>query len=168
MAKATWKPKAGVTWRDKLEREHPSHGRIVEPSPSQARAGIRRVLIPRPLDVDAIVRRVRKGKLITMEQLREELARRAGADASCPMTTGIFMRIVAEAAEEDRANGRKRIAPYWRVIRNNGGLNEKFPGAAASQAKHLRAEGMSILPAKGKQPPKVKDFDRRLIKLPLS
>lgn len=159
----TWKPKPGTTWRDKLVREHPKHGAIVKPSPSQKKAGISGMLIPRPIDVDRAVRTVRKGKLITMEGLRDRLARQAGADAACPLTTGIFLRIVAEAAEVDRRAGKKRLAPYWRVVRNNGGLNEKYPGGTTGQARQLRAEGFTILRARGKQPPKVRDFEKRLV-----
>lgn len=166
MAKATWRLANGVTWRQKLEREHESHGKIVPiPERMQKGFGVGGMLIPRPLDVDAIMRKVGKGKLITQSQLRDELARRSKADATCPLTTGIFVRIVAEAAEEDRRTGKKRITPYWRTIKDNGALNEKFPGGPQAQAKKLRAEGFAIKPAKGKQPPKVKDFERRLIKL---
>lgn len=61
----------GMKWRDKLEGEHPSHGKIVG------------ILIPRPLDVDALVRTVPKNRLVTDEQLRTELARGSGADVTC-------------------------------------------------------------------------------------
>src|SRR6266850_2892557 len=100
MAKMQGKLKAGQTWRAKLEREHESHGKI-EPVPRlwRRRLGQGRMLVPRPLDVDAEMRRVRKGRLTTVSCLRARLAQRAGADHACPLTTGIFMRIAAEAAE---------------------------------------------------------------------
>lgn len=65
------------------------------------------MVIPKPLDVDALIRRVPKGKLATMLQLREELARRSKVDVACPLCTGIFVRIVAEAAAEGRHAGLK-------------------------------------------------------------
>jgi len=77
----------------------------------------------------------------------------------------MFIRMVAEAAEEDRRAGKKRITPYWRTIKENGDLNEKFPGQARAQAAKLRAEGFVIEPAKGKRPPRVKDFERYLTRL---
>ena len=129
------------------------------------RFGSGTMLIPKPLDVDAIMRRVRKGRLIVQSQIRDELAKRSKADCACPMTTGIFVRIAAEAAEEDRLAGKKRITPYWRTIRDNGGLNEKFPGGARAQAAKLVREGFTITPGKGKQPPKVTDFEKRLVRL---
>lgn len=71
------------------------------------------------------------------------------ADVTCPLTSGIFVRIVAEAAEEDRRNGKKRITPYWRVVKDDGSLKDKFPGGAKAQAKLLRAEGHAIQAGKG-------------------
>ncbi len=124
-----------------------------------------KMLIPRPLDVDALVRKAQKGKLLTVADIRERLARDQGADYSCPMTTGIFLRMVAEATEEDLAAGKKRIAPYWRVIREDGSLVDKFPGGVAAQAARLKQEGHSILPGKGKKPPTVQDFAKAVQKL---
>ncbi|MFQ5425170.1 MAG: hypothetical protein ACE5F9_14490, partial [Phycisphaerae bacterium] len=115
MAKTRWKVPKGGTWRQKLEQVHPNHGRIVATPPRlRRRFGAGTMLIPRPLDVDAAIRKVRKGKLVTASQIRESLARQSGADSACPMTTGMFIRVVAETAEEDRRAGRKRITPYWR------------------------------------------------------
>ena len=122
------------------------------------------MLIPRPRDVDAVMRQAKKGKLITQSQIRNKLARASKADHSCPLTTGLFIRVAAEAAEEDREAGKKRITPYWRTIKDDGKLNEKFPGGARGQAARLRQEGFTIQPGKGKQPPKVKEFDKYLVK----
>lgn len=57
------------------------------------------------------------------------------------MTTGIFVRIAAEAAEEDARAGAKSVTPYWRVLKEGGKLNEKFP---KGQAAKLRREGHRI------------------------
>ena len=138
MATIKWKLKAGMTWRRKLEQEHPKHGKLVPVPPRMhKRFGTGTMLIPRPLDVDAIVRQVRKGKLITQSALGDRLAQQSRADSTCPMTTGIFLRMVAEAAEEDLRGGKKRVTPYWRTIKDDGKLNEKFPGGVKAQAAHL-------------------------------
>ena len=122
----------------------------------------RRVLVATPLLVDGLIRKVEKGKLVTVRQLRERLARDFGADSTCPLTTGIFIRIAAEVAEEDLGRGVTEVTPYWRVVRNDGGLNEKFPGGVDIQAARLKDEGHIIEPGKGKKPPKVKDFEKAL------
>ena len=52
-----------------------------------------------------------------------------------------------------------------RTIRDDGKLIEKFPGGPRAQAAKLRQEGFTIQPGKGKQPPRVKEFEKYLIKL---
>jgi alkylated DNA nucleotide flippase Atl1 len=162
MAKVRSKPKAGKTWRSKLEAVHPSHGSI-EPVPEAwaKRLGKGTMLIPRPLDVDAELRRVRKGQLTTVGRIRARLAAAAGADHACPLTTGIFLRIAAEAAEEDRAAGKRRITPYWRTIRDDGRLLERVPGGEAAQARKLEEEGFTIEHRKGRRP-RVQDFEKHV------
>jgi hypothetical protein len=163
--KIKWKLAKGKSWRMKLDQEHPSHGKTVPiPQAMQKRLGKGSLLIPEPLKVDALMRKVRKGKLATGSWIRARLAHDAGATASCALTTGIFINICANTAEEDRAAGKKRITPYWRVIKDDGKLNDKFPGGAKSHAAKLREEGFTIQAGKGKQPPRVKEFDQYLMR----
>jgi len=129
----------------------------VEPIPPkmQKRFGTGTMLIPSPRDVDALIRTVAKGEIVTVSKIRQYLAGNYSADVTCPLTTGIFVRIAAEAAEEEAREGKVRITPYWRVVKDDGSLNPKFPGGAARQAAHLRAEGHRIVAAKGARPPRV-------------
>ena len=151
------------TWREKLEEQSKKLPKIVQISKKmEKRFGKGKMLIPKPLDVDAIIRRVKKGNLITQEQIREQLAKKFKVNVTCPITTGIFVRICAETAEEDRKAGKKEATPWWRVIKSDGGLNEKFPGGVKAQANYLKKEGFSILPSKGREPPKVKNFEKYL------
>lgn len=151
------------SWREKLEVD--KEPKIVKlPPEGWAKMGGRTMLVSTPRDVDALIRKIPKGKLITSALLRERLARDFGAECACPTSTGIFVRIAAEAAEEERAEGAKRITPYWRVIAKDGRLNEKFPGGVKAQAENLSAEGFQIEPATGKKPPRVKEFENKLVK----
>jgi alkylated DNA nucleotide flippase Atl1 len=148
------------SWAEKMERD----AKVVPiPVRMQARFGRGKMLIPCPLDVDALIRKVPRGKLITQSQIRERLAQAAGAACACPITTGIFVRIVAEAAAEQARAGKSRITPYWRVIRDDGRLLEKLPGGPSMQAAQLEAEGHAIDRA-GKL--RVKDAARALVRLP--
>jgi hypothetical protein len=147
------------SWREKLSK--PQEPRLVAVPPKMARFGRGMMLIPTPMLVDKILRQVPRGRLVTVSEVRRKLARDFSADVTCPLTTGIFVRIAAEAAEEDRANGRKRITPYWRVVRENGGLNPKFPGAEVEQARRLRGEGLTV--SKQGNHFLVKDFGNRLV-----
>jgi hypothetical protein len=106
--------------------------------------GTGRMLVPTPLLVAEEVRRVRKGRLVTSRDLRERLAARTGADITCPMTTGIFLSIIAGAAEEQLAAGKRPVAPYWRVVGDNGRLNPKWPPGPERQAERLRREGHRV------------------------
>ena len=121
-----------------------------------------RMLVPNPLDVDKLMRKVEKGKLVTVGQIRDQLARDFEAEWTCPLTTGIFIRIAAEAAEEDLCTGRGEPTPYWRVVKQDGSLNEKFPGGVDRQAARLIEEGHTIKPGKGKKLPKVEEFEKFL------
>jgi hypothetical protein len=105
------------------------------------------------------------GKVTTINHIRESLAKRHGATTGCPITCGIFSWIAAHAANEAKAEGATRTTPYWRTLKSNGQLNEKYPGGTKAQAKHLRAEGLAIEPGKGKKPPRVEDFEKHLAKL---
>lgn len=103
-----------------------------------------KMLVPTPMLVAAEVRRARKGQLITPITIRERLAKKFKADVTCPLTTGIFLSIVAGAAEDDIAANRRVTAPYWRVVTEKRRLNPKFPPGEKRQAEHLRAEGHKV------------------------
>lgn len=153
------------TAREKLEEQSRKLPKIVTiPEKMEKRLGKGRMLIPKPLDIDTLIRKVKKGKLVTQEQIREKLARDFKVNVTCPITTGIFVRICAEAAEEDKKAGRKQITPWWRVIKSDGSLNEKLPGATKLQAQYLKKEGITVVSSNGKKLPKVKDFERHLQK----
>lgn len=157
--------KTTKTWREKLEKEHGLPKVVNIPEKMVKRFGQGKMLIPRPLDIDALIRKIKKGKLVTQVQIREKLAKDFKVRVTCPITTGIFVRIAAEAAEEDLRKGEKMITPYWRVIKADGSLNEKFPGGTKAQAYHLKEEGHTIQLGKGKKPPQVQHFEKSLQKL---
>jgi hypothetical protein len=129
------------------------------------RWGTGTMVIPAPKEVDAIMRRVPEGKLITIAEIRGALAKRHKVSICCPITTGIFAWIAANAAEEaaqDSApNGKKRnITPYWRTLKTGGELNAKYPGGISGIRKRLKAEGHRVV-AKGKRY-FVADFEKSL------
>ena len=162
----TRKSKTRKSWREKLENPPKGLPKVVDGPPKwEKRFGGRRVLVPTPLLVDELIRKVPKRKLVTVKRIRERLAKDFEAESTCPLTTGIHIRIVAEVAEEDLNMGKNRITPYWRVIKTDGSLNPKFPGGVKTQATRLKEEEHNILPGKGKKPPKVKDFEKHLAEL---
>jgi alkylated DNA nucleotide flippase Atl1 len=114
--------------------------------------------------MDGVMRRVPKGRLITFDELRAFLAMRHNADITCPLTTGIFVNIVARAAEELRALGETEITPWWRTLKPGGVLNEKYPGGAEGQKARLEAEGFVVVKERSRY--RVADFAEKLWKMP--
>lgn len=145
----------------------PMQARIVNALPAGARnwgpPGASMV-ISTPLEIETYVRKIPKGKLATLESLRHVIAQQHGTTITCPVTTGIFLGTVARAAAEQEMMGAKRVAPWWRVIRSDGTLNEKFPGGLAEHEKRLKAEGHKTA-KRGKTKLEVVNYEKRLAKL---
>jgi len=121
------------------------------------------ILLPSPAEVDALMRKVRKGRVTTINLIRECLARRHDATVSCPIVTGILARIAAGAAGEDEAEGKKRITPYWRTLKEKGEVNGKYPGGLAGQRRRLEQEGLRLV-RRGRRL-FVRDFEKFLARL---
>ena len=151
------------TWQEKLA-DSKDLPKVVEITDKMStRWGTGTVVIPAPVEVDEVMKKVPKGKLITVNRIREIVARKHGATIGCPITSGIFAWIASHAAEEAAAEGKINTTPYWRTLKSKGELNEKYPGGVEAQTVHLREEGHTIEPGKGKQPPKVRDFEQVLV-----
>jgi len=153
------------SWREKLHDSKDLPRVVVINDNMSKRWGTGTCVIPAPIEVDEIMRSVPKGRLITINKIRESLARKHGASIGCPITTGIFCNIAARAAEEDASEGEKRITPYWRTLKSKGELNEKYPGGVEAQAVRLQSEGHTVEPGRGKKPPIVKGFEKALVEI---
>jgi len=158
-------PKARKSWQEKLadSKGLPKVEKITDKM--SKRWGTGTVAIPAPKEVDEIMRKMPKGKVITISEIRAMLAKKHGASIGCPLTTGIFAWVAANAAEEAAAEGKENITPYWRTLKSKGELNEKYPGGIEAQAVRLEEEGHTIEPGKGKKSPKVKDFEKALVEV---
>jgi hypothetical protein len=152
------------SWREKLadSKGLPQisrvEGKLIE------RWGEGTFVIPAPLEVDAMMKRVPKGRLVTIAELRAALAAKHGTTMACPITTGIFSWIAAHAAAESEAAGGKRVTPYWRTLKTGGEVNAKYPGGIAELTRRLEAEGHTIR-QKGKRF-FVVDFEKRVVPAP--
>ncbi len=139
----------GKTWREKLDKKDlPKVVEIPEKLAKRWESGT--MVIPSPMEVKEIMDAIPYGKVITADLIREKLAEKHGTTIACPLTTGIFIWIVANAAEEARKEGAKEITPYWRTLKTNGILNEKYPGGVEMHKKLLEEEGHEII-RKGKK-----------------
>jgi len=133
------------TWQEKLadSKGFPKVSPI-DASKSK-RWGTGTFVIPAPMEVDELMRRVPRGRVATIDELRKVLARRHGATIACPLTTGIFAWIAAHAAAEAEAAGKSPTTPFWRTLKSNGELNPKYPGGTVELSRRLSAEGHKVV-----------------------
>jgi hypothetical protein len=82
-----------------------------------------------PQIINDYVLKIPQGETRTIERMRRELARKNRCDATCPVSTAIFLRISAEAAIEQMNNGLglDAVAPFWRVVEPHSTLANKLP-----------------------------------------
>ncbi len=119
-------------------------------APGYAEAAGGAMVVSTPREVDALIRQVQPGEVITLDDLRAALARRHKVAVACPLSTAIFVNIAARAAEEYRAQGvsQDALTPWWRVLRKGGFLNPKLPGGIERQAALLQGEGIDAVPVR--------------------
>lgn len=153
-----------ATWRDKLRY---TDDVVIKPAPEHwaRRYGGNKMVIATPELVEEKIRQIPKGKVSTIGIIRKQIAKDFKVHFSCPLTTGIFVRIVGEIAEEERKEGvdPKKLAPWWRVLKDDGTFSSKNPGHPATQTKLLEEDGVEVVP-KGKNNITVKNFDSITIK----
>ena len=115
-----------------------------------------------PVTYDEIMKKVPRGKVITVGAIREYLAEENGADFTDPITAGIFVSIAAWASHQRTEDK----TPYWRTLKANGELNTKYPGGIAAQKEKLEAEGHTVV-ERGRKNIRyyVKDYEKVLFEL---
>ena len=153
------------TWQEKLEGNHKKFPKVMKLGPNWpcgpalmkmgAKIGDTVVITPAS-DVNEIMKKVPKGKVITLKEICEKCAKKHNADYCCTLTCGIFTMIAANAAVEMKTD-----VPWWRTLKMNGELNPKFP---PGQKKLLEKEGHKLI-KKGVKNIRyfVKDYEKKLI-----
>ncbi len=134
---------------------------ITDPGVIKRYGGNKMYMAP-PIDYDEIMKKVPYGKVITADKIRSFFAINNNADFTCPLTAGIFISIAAWASDQRTDDE----TPYWRTLKTNGELNQKYPGGIEKQIEKLEAEGHTII-KKGKTNIKyfVQDFEKVLYDL---
>lgn len=102
------------------------------------------MLIPTPKIVDAYIRHIPKGKQVDVNTIRKDLAAEFHAEVTCPLTTGIFLRIAAEAAYEEFEKGKSinKITPFWRVIDEKSNTAKKLSFGTKFLKEQRKKEGL--------------------------
>ena len=138
-------PHKKPTWNEKLN-DSKGYPKVEEiPVRMNKKWGTGTLVIPSPLEVNELMKKVPKGKLTTINEIRLALAVKHHTTIGCPLTTGIFAWISANAAEEQRRQGATDITPYWRTLKTGGLLNEKYPRGMEAQKRLLEQEGLVVI-----------------------
>jgi len=142
------------SWKEKIDE-------IKEPQRKLTPKGM--MYISTPAEIAEIIKKVKKGKLITTKIITDKLKEKHKVDFTCPLTTGIFVSIIANYCEDELGKGKKSVPPYWRVLKPNGSLYDKYLGRGLPQKQKLKEEGFQFESVKGKAD-KVKNYTDFLIK----
>ncbi len=105
------------TWREKLNPGAEAKVVVLSKRFMSVAAGSR-MLVATPEIVDDYMMKIPHGQIRTPKEMREELAKIYKAEVTCPTSSGIFIRISAEAALEDLKEGKPlaKITPFWRLV----------------------------------------------------
>ncbi len=130
-----------VSWQERFDSARPTYTRVNEKRFADLEPGTS-VLIPSPQDIEREINEVEPGRPIDLSELRNRLAQRHGADGSCPVMTGMNLRIVAELSFEalDRGAVTDEVTPVWRVVSPSSNLAKKLKGGPDRLAALMASE----------------------------
>lgn len=107
--------------------------------------------ISSPQEIVEVIKTIPKGKVITTKEIMTKLTKKHKVDFTCPLTTGIFISIIANYVEEE---GIKDI-PYWRVVKDKGVLFDRYFRLTSIQSELLQSEGWKVIRRGKKQIPAI-------------
>lgn len=135
---------------------------VITDEKSIEKYGGNRMYFAPPIEYDKVMKKVPVGKVITVGKIREYFAKLSGADFTEPITAGIFVSIAAWASHQRMEDK----TPFWRTLKANGELNEKYPGGVEAQKQKLEEEGHTVI-SKGRTNIRyyVKDYEKSVFDL---
>jgi hypothetical protein len=151
-------PRKSFNEKLKTKKDLPKVVTITDPKLIARFKGTQMLVAP-PMAYDEVMKSVPFGRLITADYIRNYLAKKHGADFTCPLTAGMFINIAAHASVERDTDK----TPYWRTLKKDGELNEKYPDGIENQRMYLELEGHTVI-QKGKKY-YVKDYEKNLFLL---
>ena len=128
-------------WKEKLNTNKSFVVKKLDKNFSDMKEG-ENMLIATPKIIDEYINQIPKGINVNIKTLRKDLALTYNADTTCPVTTGIFLRLVSEAAYEDLLNGEKNITPFWRVVNHESKIASKLACGINFIKKRRREENI--------------------------
>ncbi len=94
-------------------------------------AGVKKgqkLFVATPAIVDAYIRKIPHGQTRSIVRMRRELARKNQCDATCPVSSAIFIRISAQAAIDEMEEGKPAsdVAPFWRLLTSADKISKRL------------------------------------------
>ena len=119
-------PRAKKTWAEKMKAKPPHHVII-----DKDFAGIpkgSKLHISSPEEIASELKNIAPGSFMSIQAFRHRLAQKNHCDATCPVSTSIFLRIVAEYTWEEfnSSSTSKDLAPFWRVVESSSPMAKKL------------------------------------------
>jgi hypothetical protein len=123
----TSKPKRPIDWRKRFDGAKPPKTLVLHTDFAGIKAGTM-MHIASPGTIANYIARIPVGETRSIERMRNELARKNEAQASCPVTTAIYLKVVAEVALMELAEGKSvaEVVPFWRVIAPDSKIAKKL------------------------------------------
>jgi len=136
------------TWEQKMHNGREAVIERIDKSFTDIPAGSK-MLIATPEIVDEYIRNIPKGVHTSLQQMRKNLAATYHADYTCPITSGIFLRIVAENAYEQYQKGKpiSTITPFWRMVDIKSPTLQKLSFGIDFVKQQWAKEGLNWYPA---------------------
>lgn len=148
------------TYREKINE---FQEKIHEITPEwESKLGKGKILIPSAIDIERLINMTKKGELLTNDIIREQLAKEKKVQVTAAIPTGVYLKYIALAAEDEKREKKTNITPYWRVLKPDGTINPKFPISVDELMKILEKEGHKFEIGKGKKPPKVISYESKI------
>ena len=119
-------PRAKKTWAEKMKAKPPHHVVL-----DKDFAGIpkgAKLHISSPLEIAAELKTIPPGSILSIQAFRRRLAEKNKCDATCPVSTSIFLRIVSEHTWEEfnSSSSTQDLAPFWWVVESSSPMAKKF------------------------------------------
>lgn len=119
-------PRAKKSWSEKMKAK-PPHCVVLEKDFAGVKQGST-LHISSPLEIAAELKKIPPGTTLSIQQFRRNIAKVQNCDATCPVSTSLFLRIVAEHAWEEfnLHKNLQDLAPFWRVIEPDSQMAKKL------------------------------------------
>ncbi len=140
------------TWHEKMHPGFPCQVVVTQKKFADIPAGAS-MFVATPEIVSAYISNIPFGAFTSLQQMRKDLAAEHHADYCCPVTSGIFLRIVAEATWEDIEAGKtpEEVTPFWRMMDPKSPAAKKLTFGTDLLSTMQRKEGIVVLSAKARK-----------------